>query len=127
MHLSKTVGHTVLVRELSPERRSAGGIVIPETAQDEYARYGVVQAVGPRVDDDEIAPGATVVYSRFHNRTRVDGIELQVVSEGDIYAIVDETPLDPPIPASVVKAAVLACATVEYPGKDILEMLKIGE
>lgn len=89
MKLKQAIGDSLLLKELFPERKSAGGIHIPATAREKHAAYGRVEAVGPKVTDDEIKVGAVVVFSRYHAKTRVNGRELQIVSEGDIYAVVE--------------------------------------
>ena len=84
----------VLVKPLDAEEKSAGGIILPQTAQ-ERPREGKVVAVGPgrmldsgerqamsvRVDD-------VIVYTEYGGtEVKVDGEEYLLVDEGSILAV----------------------------------------
>ena len=83
----------VMVRRVAEDDRSAGGIIIPDTAK-EKPQEGEVVAVGPgRVSDDgnripmELAKGDRVIYSKFAGTEYKDGDdELLILRESDILA-----------------------------------------
>lgn len=86
----------VVIKPVEAERTSAGGIVIPDNAQ-EKPTTGQVLAVGPgrRTQDGTliattVKPGDQVMYSKFTGQTiTVDGQDLTVLKEEEIFAIVE--------------------------------------
>ena len=85
----------VLVRRVTAEEKTAGGIIIPDTAK-EKPQEGEVIAVGPgRIDDNgnrvplDVSIGDVVLYSRYGGtEVKYDGVEYLVLSARDILAIV---------------------------------------
>jgi len=92
----KPLGDRVLVEPLEPEAKSAGGIYLPEAAQ-EAPRAGKVIAVGPgrRSDEGELIPvgvkvGDVVIYTKCGgNDVKVDGKDYLLLDEHSILAIQD--------------------------------------
>ncbi|MDI9583611.1 MAG: co-chaperone GroES [Acidobacteriota bacterium] len=90
----KPLGDRVLVEPLEAEEKSAGGIYLPEAAQ-EAPREGKVLAVGPgRILDDgsrapmSVAVGDIVVYTRYGgNEVRVGDKDYLLVDEGSLLAV----------------------------------------
>lgn len=93
------IGDRVLVlREDKPEKKSASGIIIPDTAQKEKSKRGVVVAVGPGKlnDDGKLIPmtvkvGTKVYFnSGWDNEVDVGGDDEEyfLVKESDILAII---------------------------------------
>ncbi len=86
----------VLVEPLDAEEKSAGGIIIPDTAQ-EKPMEGKIVAVGQghKDDDGKITPldvkaGDTVLYGKFAGtEVRIDGKDLLIVKESDILAVIE--------------------------------------
>ncbi len=84
----------VLVKPLEAEEKSAGGIILPDTAQ-EKPREGKVIAVGPgRILDDgkrqqmSVKVDDIVVYTEYGGtEVKVDGEEYLLVDEGSILAV----------------------------------------
>ncbi len=87
----------VVVRRLTDEAKTAGGIIIPDTAQ-EKPQEGEVVAVGPgtRGDDGQVHPvavkaGDRVLFGKWSgNEVTIDGDELLIMKESDIMAIIEE-------------------------------------
>ncbi|HAK64023.1 MAG: co-chaperone GroES [Pseudomonadota bacterium] len=85
----------VLVRPLDAEEKTAGGIIIPGTAQ-EKPQEGKVIAVGPgaRREDGSIAKldvkvGDTVLFGKWSGtEIKIKGEELMIMKESDILGIV---------------------------------------
>jgi len=77
------------------ESKTAGGIIIPDTAK-EKPQEGKIVAVGPgRVDDDgkpikmNVKVGDKVLYSKYGGtELKYDGKEYLIMSESDILAII---------------------------------------
>lgn len=88
LRLKQTIGNTVLIHELSVEHTSEGGIVIPATAGEKYARIGKVIAKGPDVTAD-IRVGDTVIFDRFNRKHMIDGRMAKMVAEDHVFAVVE--------------------------------------
>jgi chaperonin GroES len=88
------LGARVLVQRLEAEEKSAGGIILPEAAQ-ERPREGKVVAVGPGQLDDNGEPmgmsvkeGDIVIYASFGGtEVKIDGEEYLIINEDDILAV----------------------------------------
>ena len=86
----------VIVKRLENETKTASGIVIPDTAA-EKPDQGEVLAVGPgRLDDDgdrmpmSVKVGDRVLFGKYSGQTvKVDGDELLVMKEDDLFAVVE--------------------------------------
>ena len=87
----------VIIKRLDNERKTASGIVIPESAA-EKPDQGEVLAVGPgkRNDKGELAAltvkvGDRVLFGKYSGQTvKVDGDELLVMKEDDLFAVVEK-------------------------------------
>jgi len=91
------LGDRVVVKRLEAEEKSAGGIVIPDTAK-EKPKEGKIVAVGPgRVLDDgkrakvQVSPGDRVIFTAYAGTEfKLGGEEYLVMSEEDILAVVQK-------------------------------------
>ncbi len=80
----------VIVKPAPAEEKTAGGIIIPDTAKEKPQR-GTVIAVGPGKKDEPttVKEGNIVLYGKFSGtELRVDGEDLLIMRESDILAIV---------------------------------------
>lgn len=92
----RPLGDRVLVKRLEAEEKTAGGIVLPDTAK-EKPKQGKVIALGDgkRLDSGETADfqveeGDTVLFGSFAGtEVTVDGEEYVLMSEDDILAIIE--------------------------------------
>jgi chaperonin GroES len=90
----------VLVEPLGAEEKSAGGIIIPDTAQ-EKPMEGKIVAVGNgyKNEDGKIIPldvkaGDTVLYGKYAGtEVRIDGQDMLIVKESDILAVIEGKPV----------------------------------
>ena len=95
----------VVVRRIEAEEKSAGGIIIPDTAKEKPSQ-GEVIAVGPGGRDEsgklipiELEEGDRVLFGKWSGtEVKIDGEELLIMKESDIMGIIDE-------PVSKKKAA----------------------
>ncbi|MCZ7562869.1 MAG: co-chaperone GroES [Burkholderiales bacterium] len=86
----------VIVKRLEEERKTASGIVIPDTA-GEKPDQGEVVAVGKgKIMDDgklrplDVKPGNRVLFGKYSGQTvKVEGEELLVMREEDIMGIIE--------------------------------------
>jgi len=89
------LGDRVLVKRSEAEERTAGGIVLPDTAK-EKPKQGLVQAIGSgrMLDSGErVAPsvkkGDAVLFTSYAgNEVKIDGEEFLLMREEDILAVV---------------------------------------
>ena len=90
----KPLGARVLVQPLEAQEKSAGGIILPEAAQ-ERPREGKVIAVGPGTLDDEgnrvgmsVEEGDIVIYASYGGtEIKIDGEDYLIIGEDDILAV----------------------------------------
>ncbi len=87
----------VVVRRLEEETTTAGGIVLPDSAAEKPSQ-GEVLAVGPgkRQDDGErltpdVSVGDRVIFGQYGGNTvKIDGEELLILSESEIYGVLED-------------------------------------
>jgi chaperonin GroES len=87
----------VLVKRVEEETKTAGGIIIPDSAK-EKPQEGEVVAVGTgaRGDDNEIIPlevkaGDRILFGKWSGtEVKVDGQELLIMKESDILGIIEK-------------------------------------
>jgi chaperonin GroES len=80
----------VIIRPAKAEEKTAGGIIIPDTAKEKPQR-GVVVAAGPGKKDEPVTvkEGDTVLYGKYAGtEIQIDGEDLLIMRENDILAIV---------------------------------------
>jgi chaperonin GroES len=86
----------VVVKRLGEEEKTAGGIIIPDTAQ-EKPMEGEVIAVGPgeRSDDGNLTPldvkaGDRILFGKWSGtEVKIDGDDLLIMKESDIMGIIE--------------------------------------
>ena len=89
----------VVIRRLNAEEKSAGGIIIPDTAQ-EKPMEGEVVAVGPGARNEQgqiVAPdvkaGDSILFGKWSGtEVKLDGEELLIMKESDIMGIIEGRP-----------------------------------
>jgi chaperonin GroES len=87
----------VIVKRLEQETKTASGIVIPDSAA-EKPDQGEILAVGPGKRNDKgdlvvpnVKVGERVLFGKYSGQTvKVDGDELLVMREEDLFAVVDK-------------------------------------
>ena len=92
----KPLHDRVLIEVLDSSEKTAGGIIIPDSAQ-EKPQEGKVVAIGggAKTEDGKIIPmdvkvGDKVLFGKYAGQTvKVDGEELLVMREDDIMAIIE--------------------------------------
>lgn len=86
----------VLVKRVESETRSAGGIIIPDTAKEKPLE-GIVIAVGngKRLEDGsrvapEVKEGDRVLFGKYAGtEVKVDNVEHMILKESDILGIIE--------------------------------------
>jgi chaperonin GroES len=86
----------VVVRRIDAETKSAGGIIIPDTAK-EKPQQGEVIAIGPGARDEQgrltpldVKVGDTVLFGKWSGtEVKIDGEELLIMKESDIMGVLE--------------------------------------
>ena len=85
----------VVVRRITAQEKTKGGIIIPDTAQEKPSE-GEVIAVGPGVRDEagklipiDLKPGNRVLFGKWSGtEVKLDGEELLIMKESDIMGVI---------------------------------------
>jgi chaperonin GroES len=88
----------VLVRRIDAEEKTAGGIIIPDTAK-EKPQEGEVVAAGPgaRNEQGQLIPidvktGDRVLFGKWSGtEVKIDGQDYLIMKESDLLGVVDKT------------------------------------
>jgi chaperonin GroES len=86
----KPLADRVLVEPATAEEKTAGGIIIPDTAKEKPQR-GTVIAVGNGKKDEPLTvkAGDTVLYGKYAGtEISIEGTDYLIMRESDIFAIV---------------------------------------
>ena len=84
----------VLVRRIEAEEKTAGGIIIPDTAK-EKPQEGEVVSVGPGARDDqgkvnalELKAGDRILFGKWSGtEVKIDGEDLIIMKESDVLGV----------------------------------------
>ncbi|WP_061029556.1 co-chaperone GroES [Bradyrhizobium sp. CCH5-F6] len=87
----------VLVRRIDAEEKTAGGIIIPDTAK-EKPQQGEIIAAGPgaRNEQGQLVPldvkaGDRVLFGKWSGtEVKIDGEELLIMKESDLLGVVEQ-------------------------------------
>jgi chaperonin GroES len=88
----------VVVKRIDAEAKSAGGIIIPDTAKEKPSQ-GEIVAVGPggRDENGKLIPidlkiGERVLFGKWSGtEVKIDGQDLLIMKESDIMGVLEET------------------------------------
>ncbi|MGX9426176.1 MULTISPECIES: co-chaperone GroES [Bradyrhizobium] len=88
----------VLVRRIDAEEKTAGGIIIPDTAK-EKPQEGEIVAAGPGARNEQgqlvpidVRPGDRVLFGKWSGtEVKIDGQDYLIMKESDLLGLVDKT------------------------------------
>ena len=90
------LGERVVVQREASEEKTAGGIVLPDTAKDKPARGTIVSVGEGKLADDgrriplQVKVGDRVIFSSYAGETfKVEDEELLLMREDDILAVIE--------------------------------------
>jgi len=86
----------VVVRRIEEDTKTAGGIIIPDTAKEKPIQ-GEVIAVGPGARDEagkvnplDVKPGDRVLFGKWSGtEVKIDGKDLVIMKESDIFGVLE--------------------------------------
>lgn len=85
----KPLADRVMVKLEKNEAKTAGGIIIPDTAQ-EKTQTGVVVEVGDDNEVIKVKAGQKVMYDKYAGtQIKIDGVEHLVLKMSDIIAVIE--------------------------------------
>ncbi len=92
----RPLGDRVVVRRVQEEQKTAGGIIIPDTAQ-EKPQEGEIVSVGPGALDEkgkrvapEVKAGERVLFGKWSGtEVKIDGEDLIIMKESDIMGVIE--------------------------------------
>ena len=87
----------VLVRRIDAEEKTAGGIIIPDTAK-EKPQEGEIVAAGPGARNEQgqlipidVKPGDRVLFGKWSGtEVKIDGQDLLIMKESDIMGVIEQ-------------------------------------
>lgn len=89
----KPLADRVVLKQVAAEETTKSGIILSSSAQEKPQMYEVIE-VGPggMVDGNEVKmvvkKGDRVLYTGYAQEIKIDGVELKIVKQSDILAIV---------------------------------------
>jgi chaperonin GroES len=85
----KPLADRVMVKLEKNEAKTAGGIIIPDTAQ-EKTQSGVVAEVGDDKDVIKVKAGQKVMYDKYAGtQVKIDGVDHLILKMSDIVAVIE--------------------------------------
>jgi chaperonin GroES len=87
----------IVVKRIEAEEKTAGGIIIPDTAKEKPSQ-GEVVAVGPGGRDEagklipiDIRAGDRVLFGKWSGtEVKIDGEDLLIMMESDIFGVIED-------------------------------------
>jgi chaperonin GroES len=93
----RPLGDKVLVERLEAESKTAGGIVLPDTAKEKPQRGKVVNVGAGKMlengtrKDVQVKKGDTVLFTSYAGtEIKIDGKEYLIMDESDIMAVIEK-------------------------------------
>jgi len=88
----------ILVRRIEADEKTAGGIIIPDTAKEKPSE-GEVVAVGPGARDEsgklvelDVKVGDRILFGKWSGtEIKLDGEDLIIMKESDVMGVIDQT------------------------------------
>ena len=92
----KPLGDKVLVKRVEAEEKTAGGIVLPDTAKEKPKRGKVIAVGEGKLTEDgsrskpQVSKGDEIIFASYAGtEIKLDGEEYLIMDESDILAIVE--------------------------------------
>ena len=87
----------IVVKRIDAEEKTAGGIIIPDTAKEKPSQ-GEVLAVGPGARDEsgkiqplDVSVGDRILFGKWSGtEVKLDGEDLLIMKESDIMGVIEE-------------------------------------
>ncbi|ACR80316.1 MULTISPECIES: co-chaperone GroES [Kosmotoga] len=84
------LGERLLIKPIKEEKRTEGGIVLPDTAKEKPMKAEVIE-IGKDVEDIDIKVGDKVIFSKYAGtEIKIDDEDYILIDQDDILAKVEE-------------------------------------
>ena len=91
----RPLGDRVVVRRIKEDQKTAGGIIIPDTAKEKPSE-GIIEAVGPGARDEsgkivplDVKAGDRILFGKWSGtEVKIEGEDLLIMKESDILGII---------------------------------------
>ena len=85
----------IVVKRIEAEEKTAGGIIIPDTAKEKPAE-GIIEAVGPGARDEsgkinapDVKAGDRILFGKWSGtEVKLDGRDIVIMKESDIMGVI---------------------------------------
>jgi len=85
----KPLGDRVLIKPLTEEKRTEGGLVLPDTSKEKPQKAEVV-AIG-KLEDFDLNVNDKVIFSKYAGtEIKIDGEDYILIDAGDILGIIED-------------------------------------
>ena len=87
----KPLADRVIIEPAPAEEKTAGGIIIPDTAKEKPKKGKIIAAGNGKKDEPlTVKAGDTVLYGQYSGtEIKIDGSDYLIMRESDIFAIVE--------------------------------------
>ncbi|HEW91356.1 MAG TPA: co-chaperone GroES [Thermotogaceae bacterium] len=86
----KPLGERLLIKPIKEEKKTEGGIVLPDTAKEKPQKAEVI-AIGDKVEDLDIQVGDKVIFAKYAGtEIKIDDEDYIIIEVNDILAKVTE-------------------------------------
>jgi len=86
----KPLGERLLIKPIKEEKKTEGGIVLPDTAKEKPQKAEVV-AIGDKVEDLDVQVGDKVIFAKYAGtEIKIDDEDYIIIDVNDILAKVTE-------------------------------------
>jgi len=84
----KPLGDRVLIKPITEEKRTEGGLVLPDTSKEKPQKAEVI-AIG-KLEDVDLNVGDRVIFSKYAGtEIKIDGEDYILIDSGDILGLIE--------------------------------------
>ncbi len=84
------LGSRLLIKPIKEEKKTDGGIVLPDTAKEKPMKAEVIE-VGKEVEEIDVKPTDKVLYSKYAGtEIKIDDDDYIIIDEDDVLAKIEE-------------------------------------
>lgn len=84
------LGSRLLIKPIQEEKKTEGGIVIPETAKEKPMKAKVLE-VGKEVEDLDVKPNDKVIFSKYAGtELKIDEEDYIIIDQDDVLAKIED-------------------------------------
>ncbi len=86
----RPIDDRIIVQKIEEDQKTAGGIIIPDTAKEEPQQGEVIAVSVQEKEAGDIEVGNKVIYAKYGpTEIKLSGASYLIVSRGDVLAVID--------------------------------------